>query len=93
MWINDPRNTGKGFSAASSGDAGMPLNPDTQFSQAPDWCEVAERAAKESDPKKLIQLVRVLCDRLQEAERIKKKGSQPSPAPKSIAAASKPPAV
>jgi hypothetical protein len=34
----------------------------------PDWCEIAERASRESDPKKLIQLVRALCDRLQEAE-------------------------
>ena len=57
----------------------MPLNSNARLSQAPDWCDIAERAAKESDPKKLIQLVRALCDRLQEAERMKKKGSQPSP--------------
>lgn len=39
----------------------------------PDWCQIAERAAQESDPKKLIQLVRALCDRLQEAENRKRK--------------------
>jgi hypothetical protein len=71
----------------------MPLNPNRPFLQAPDWCEIAERAAKESDPKKLIQLVRVLCDRLQEAERSKKKGSQLSAASESIAASTKPPAA
>ena len=42
----------------------------------PDWCEIAERASRESDPKKLIQLVRALCDRLQEAELKKKKASR-----------------
>ena len=36
--------------------------------EVPDWCEIAERASRESDPKKLIQLVRALCDRLQEVE-------------------------
>jgi hypothetical protein len=40
----------------------------------PDWCEIAERASRESDPKKLIQLVRALCDRLQEAELKKESG-------------------
>lgn len=44
--------------------------------EVPDWCLIAERAAQESDPKKLIQLVRALCDRLQEAE-LKKKKRQP----------------
>jgi hypothetical protein len=71
----------------------MPSNSNARLSQAPDWCDIADRAAKESDPKKLIQLVRALCDRLQEAERMKKKGSQPSPASESIVLGSKPPAA
>jgi len=45
--------------------------------RVPDWCEIAERASRESDPKKLIQLVRALCDRLQEAEIRKRKRSDP----------------
>jgi hypothetical protein len=71
----------------------MASNSNARLSQAPDWCDIAERAAKESDPKKLIQLVRALCDRLQEAERMKKKGSQPSRPSESIAVGSKPPAA
>ena len=45
--------------------------------KVPDWCQIAERAAQESDPKKLIQLVRALCDRLQEAENRKQKRREP----------------
>jgi hypothetical protein len=90
--INDPRDTGTGF-GGFQWRRRMLSNCNVRLSQAPDWCDVAERAAKESDPKKLIQLVRALCDRLQEAERMKKKGSQPSPAPESIATRSKPTAV
>lgn len=35
----------------------------------PDWHEIAERASTETDPKKLAQLVRALCDRLYELRR------------------------
>jgi hypothetical protein len=38
----------------------------------PDWRELAERAEKETDPKKLIQLVKALCDRLEELQAIAK---------------------
>lgn len=60
----------------------------------PDWCLIAERAAQESDPKKLIQLVRALCDRLQEAE-LKKKKRPPrlEILPKSDGPLAKPPAA
>jgi len=37
----------------------------TQFPD-PDWHEIAERAANETDPKKLALLVKALCDRLDE---------------------------
>jgi hypothetical protein len=57
----------------------------------PDWCEIAERASRESDPKKLIQLVRALCDRLQEAELKKGKRPDPESLPKSIGELAKPP--
>jgi len=33
-----------------------------------DWREIAERASNETDPKKLIQLVRQLCDVLDQHE-------------------------
>jgi len=37
----------------------------TQFPD-PDWHQIAERAATETDPKKLALLVKALCDRLYE---------------------------
>ncbi len=59
----------------------------------PDWCEIAERASRESDPKKLIQLVRALCDRLQEAELKKRKHPDPESLAKSNGGLAKPPAA
>lgn len=59
----------------------------------PDWCEIAERASRESDPKKLIQLVRALCDRLQEAELKNRMRPDPESLPKSNGALAKPPAA
>ena len=59
----------------------------------PDWCEIAERASRESDPKKLIQLVRALCDRLHEAELKKRKRPDPEILPKSNGGLAKPPAA
>jgi len=35
----------------------------------PDWHKIAERASEESDPKRLLQLVQALCDRLEELQR------------------------
>jgi len=45
----------------------------TQFPD-PDWHEIAERAASETDPKKLALLVKALCDRLYELRRSKFSG-------------------
>jgi hypothetical protein len=42
----------------------------TQFPD-PDWHEIAERAATETDPKKLALLVKALCDRLYELRQAK----------------------
>ena len=42
----------------------------TQFPD-PDWHEIAERAANETDPRKLALLVQALCDRLDELRRRK----------------------
>jgi hypothetical protein len=70
----------------------MPLN-NTPLSDTPDWCKIAEKAAKESDPKKLVQLVRALCDRLQEAELRKKKRLSPDGASESEGTMAKPPAA
>ena len=61
--------------------------------RVPDWCEIAERASRESDPKKLIQLVRALCDRLQEAELRKSKRPDPESLAKSNGELAKPPAA
>lgn len=63
-----------------------------QIPDVPDWCEIAERASKESDPKKLIQLVRALCDRLQQAEQKKKQPRIDVP-PRSNGTIAKPPAA
>lgn len=59
--------------------------------RAPDWCQIAERASRESDPKKLIQLVRALCDRLQEAELRKRKRPSPESQSEVTANPAKPP--
>lgn len=44
--------------------------------KASDWRELAARASQESDPQKLSELVKQLCDRLDEIEQEKKKPSQ-----------------
>jgi hypothetical protein len=61
--------------------------------EIPDWCKIAERAAQESDPKKLIQLVRALCDRLQQAEEKRNKHPRPEPSVRSNGQSAKPPAA
>jgi len=48
-----------------------PSNPATTAKSpraVPDWRRIAETAAKERNTKKLIRLVRALCDRLEELE-------------------------
>lgn len=42
----------------------------TRFPE-PDWHKIAERAADEKDPKKLADLVKALCDRLEELRKHK----------------------
>lgn len=49
----------------------------TQFPD-PDWHEIAERAANETDPKKLALLVQALCDRLDELRRVRLSEEQQS---------------
>jgi len=39
---------------------------------APDWRDLAAQASHEPDPKKLTELVKEICDRLDENESIKK---------------------
>ena len=48
----------------------------TQFPD-PNWREIAERAANETDPKKLALLVQALCDRLDELRRDKLPDQKP----------------
>lgn len=48
----------------------------TQFPD-PDWHKIAERAANETDPKKLALLVQALCDRLDELRRNKFPDQEP----------------
>lgn len=40
-----------------------------------DWRELAEKASKEQDPKKLVDFVQRLCD---EIDQLKHKGSEPT---------------
>lgn len=54
--------------AAKNGDSANSYR--TQFPD-PDWHEIAERAAGETDPRKLALLVKALCDRLDELKRLK----------------------
>lgn len=69
------------------------MSPNHNAPEVPDWCLIAERAAQESDPKKLIQLVRALCDRLQEAELRKTRRLRPESLPPSDGPLAKPPAA
>jgi hypothetical protein len=45
-----------------------PVTADKSARPVPDWRRIAETAAKERNTKKLIRLVRALCDRLEELE-------------------------
>jgi len=45
-----------------------------------EWQQLAEQAAKETDPEKVSQLIRRLCDRLDELDRVRKEHSVPSAA-------------
>jgi len=45
-----------------------------------EWQQLAEQAAKETDPEKVSQLIRRLCDRLDELDRVRKERSVPSAA-------------
>jgi hypothetical protein len=56
---------------------GTPKN----LSPAPSWREIAEKASKETDPKKLSELVGQLCAKLEE-EQQKKKTFAPPVSPK-----------
>jgi hypothetical protein len=40
-----------------------------------EWQQLAEQASKETDPEKVSQLIRLLCDRLDELDRIRKEHS------------------
>ena len=69
------------------------MSPNHNAPGVPDWCQIAERAAKESDPKKLIQLVRALCDRLQEAELKSRRRPSPERLPDEESRVKPPPAA
>jgi hypothetical protein len=43
-----------------------------------EWQQLAEQASKETDPEKVSQLIRLLCDRLDELDRIRKEHSASS---------------
>jgi len=43
-----------------------------------EWQQLAEQASKETDPEKVSQLIRLLCDRRDELDRIRKKNSASS---------------
>ena len=51
----------------------------TKFPE-PDWHEIAEKAASEADPKKLAFLIKALCDRLDQLQRVRNEsGEQEGP--------------
>ena len=43
-----------------------------------EWQQLAEEASKETDPEKVSQLIRLLCGRLDELDRIRKENSASS---------------
>ena len=52
-----------------------PLTTDKNSRPVPDWRRIAETAAKERNNKKLIRLVRALCDQLEELQQTERRGS------------------
>lgn len=56
-------------------------NGTSRLSSATDWRELAAKASNESDPQKLSELVRQLCERLDEVEQQKKALSSESAPP------------
>jgi hypothetical protein len=61
----------------------FPNSKASTTSQVQDWRLLAEQASKELDPKKLSQLVHARCDRLLEAEQVKKEISPRDASPAS----------
>ncbi len=57
---------------------GLPKKPAARESDADAWREIAEKAAKEPDPSKLIKLVETLCDKLDEREALRKRLRKPT---------------
>jgi len=51
----------------------------TKFPE-PNWHDIAEKAASEADPKKLAFLIKALCDRLDQLQRVRNEsGEQEEP--------------
>ena len=48
------------------------MNDDPVKPSDSEWQQLAEQASKETDPEKVSQLIRLLCDRLDELDRIRK---------------------
>lgn len=42
-----------------------------------EWQQLAEQASKETDPEKVSKLIRLLCDRLDELDRMRKERLNP----------------
>ena len=56
---------------------GLPKKPPATAGDAEEWREIAQKAANEKDPKKLIKLVENLCDALEEQNAARKRLRRP----------------
>ena len=66
----------KGTASMSEDDS--PKKPAARASDTEDWRDIAEKAANEKDPHKLIQLVATLCDKLDEQDAVRKRSRKPT---------------
>ena len=56
----------------------FPKKPAVRASANEDWRDIAEKAANEKDPHKLIQLVAALCEKLDEQDALRKRLRKPT---------------
>jgi len=57
---------------------GLPKKPPATASDPEEWREIAQKAANEKDPQKLIRLVENLCDKLDEQDALRKRLRKPT---------------
>ena len=60
------------------------MNDHRPKSSDAEWQQLAEQASKETDPEKVSNLIRLLCDRLDELDRVRKERLDPYPCSPSL---------